>query len=144
MANSNKVLFSEWLLYLKTTELRSLIIIMVQRGGAPLVERVSLNRPPALRLVLGESTGLFGLGLERSSRDQARRHFALATSCFQEDYCKTEQGIGLLTISIRQRAANLDLPNLRCEGTASLPDKPFIITGERVSTTRYPVLVSWL
>jgi len=81
---------------------------MVQRDGAPPSERVSLNRLPALRLVLGESTGLFGLGLERSSRDQARRHFALATSCFQEDYCKTEQGIGLLTISVRQQAANLD------------------------------------
>jgi len=48
------------------------------------------------------------LGLERSSRDQAKRHFALATFCFREDYCKIEQGIGLLIISIRQRAANLD------------------------------------
>ena len=92
--------------------------------------------------MLGESTGLFGLGLERSSRDQARRHFAIATSSFQEDYCRTEQGIGLLTISVRQRAANLDLPNLRCGGTASLPDKPFVVTGERVPPTRCPGLVS--
>jgi len=67
---------------------------MVQRDRAPPSERVSLNRTPALRLVLGDSTGLFGFGLERSSRDQARRHFALATSCFQEENCKTEQGIG--------------------------------------------------
>ena len=92
----------------RTTELRSLTISMVQRDRAPPSKRISLNRPLALRLVLGENAGLFGLGLERSSRDQARLHFALATSCFQEDYCKTEQGIGLLTISIRQRAANLD------------------------------------
>ena len=83
-------------------------ISMVQRDGAPPSERVSLNVLPALRLVLGESTGLFGLGLERSSKDQAKHHFALATSCFRGDYCKTEQGIGLLTISVRQRAANLD------------------------------------
>jgi len=93
---------------LRTTELRSPTTSMVQRDKAPPSERVSLNRPPALRLVLGESTGLFGFGLERFSRDQARRHFALATSCFQEEHCKTEQGIGLLTISVRQRAANLD------------------------------------
>jgi len=114
---------------------------MVQRDGAPPSERVSLNRPPALGLVLGENTGQFGLGLERSSRDQARRHFALATSCFQEEYCKTEQDIGILTISVRQRAANLDLPNLRCGGTASPPDKPFVVTGLQVPPTRYPVLV---
>jgi len=36
------------------------------------------------------------------------------------------------------------LPNLRCGGTASLPDKPFIVTGERVPPTRCPALVSWL
>ena len=127
---------------LRTTELNSLIIFMVQRDRASPSERVLLNRPPAFRLVLGENTGLFGLGLERSSRDQAKRHFALATSCFQGDYCKTEQDIGLLTISVRQRAANLDLPNLRCGRTASLPDKPFIVTGKRVSSTRFPVPVS--
>jgi len=109
---------------------------MVQRDRAPPSERFSLNRPPAFRLVLGESTGLFGLGLERSSRDQARRHFALATSCFQEEHCKTEQGIGLLTISVGQQAANLDLPNLRCGVTASPLDKPFIVTGERAPPTR--------
>jgi len=108
MLNNNKVSFFEWLICFRTTELRSLTISMVQRDRAPPSERVVLNRPPALRLVLGESTRLFGLGLERSSRDQARRHFALATSCFQGDYCKTEQGIGLLTISVEQRAANLD------------------------------------
>jgi len=81
---------------------------MVQRDRAPPSRRVILNRPPAFRLVLGENTGLFGLGLERSSRDQAKQHIALATSCFRGDYCKTEQDIGLLTISVRQRAANLD------------------------------------
>ena len=57
-----------------------LTISMVQRNRAPPSEQVSLNSPPAFRLVLGENTGLFGLGLERSLRDQARRHFALATS----------------------------------------------------------------
>jgi len=75
---------------LRTTELHSLITFMVQRDRPPPSERVSLNRPPALRLVLGENTGLFGLGLERSSKDQAKRHFALATSCFREDNCRTE------------------------------------------------------
>jgi len=93
---------------LRTTEFYPLITFVVQRDRAPPSERVSLNRPPALRFVLGESTWLFGFGLERSSRDQAKRHIALATSCFREDYYKTEQGIGLLTISVRQRAANLD------------------------------------
>jgi len=71
---------SEQFLHLRTTELRPPTISMVQRDRAPPSERVSLNRPPALRLVMGESTGLFGFGLERFLRDQAKWHFASATS----------------------------------------------------------------
>jgi len=109
-------LHSEWHTFssdhcscLGVTEFRRLTIFYGSERQSSAVWTVLLKRPPALRLVLGKSTGLFGFGLERSLRDQARRHFALATSCFQEEYCKTEQGIGLLTISVRQRAANLDL-----------------------------------
>jgi len=78
---------------------------MVQRDRALTSECVSLNKPSALRLVLGECIWLFNLGLNRSLRDQTQVAFHLGDRSFRVEYCKTEQDIGL---SVKQQAANLN------------------------------------
>jgi len=91
-----------WCKCSRITELRFLTIFMIQRDRVLTSEHVSLNKPSVLRLVFGECIRPFNSGLNRSLRDQAQVAFHLSDLSFRVEYCKTEQGSGLLTISVRQ------------------------------------------
>ena len=102
LLNHNRASLSERLMCLGTIELRSLIIVMVQRDRVPPSEQFFIEQTtsvsPCARQEHWVVRPRLGAVLKRSSQVA----FRLSDLLFREEHCKTEQGIGLLTISVRQ------------------------------------------
>jgi len=136
LLNHNRASLSERLICLGTIELRSLIIVMVQRDRVPPSEQFFIEQTtsvsPCARQEHWAVRLRLGAVLKRSSQAAFRLSDLLFPGRALQDWARHRPFDHISQAA----AANLDLPNLRCGGTASPPDKPFVFTGERVPPTR--------